>query len=192
MPQIRGQELDDHSVETSGGISLLQAEAFENPGNVTSIEQGNAAGDQSLRQDRGQAAQPESRVHVYMRQDESGAPRPIDSYLPKNETVQDSASVPTKVQRNVLTASLLGISLIVSCFLRNVLVVWSIMGSTAAFLISFILPAVYWYQIVGPFASSCRRRLVGLLIWLSIVLAVSCTVQTIMKLGSSPCPAIAH
>merc|ERR1711957_322573 len=92
--------------------------------------------------------------------------------------------------RYALTTAVLSCALLVSCFLRNVLVVWSIMGSTAIILMVFILPPIYWYQIVGPFSGVFQRHSAVALVALSVVLSIVCTVQTFMKLGSPPCPSL--
>eukprot|EP00913_Durusdinium_trenchii_P021648 g20340.t1 len=49
------------------------------------------------------------------------------------------------------------------------MVVWSVIGSTVSFLIAFIMPALFWYKVVGPTVRPWRRRC-------SLVLALCCSV----------------
>jgi len=113
-----------------------------------------------------------------------------DTFAPKDETVQQSAAEPSNFQKCVLTVLLLVSSLVVSCFLRSILVVWSILGSTVAFLVSFILPALFWYRIVGcaSTTSTLKRRASVALLVISVVLAIACTILTCVHLSAPPCP----
>lgn len=137
---------------------------------------------------------PPARVHVYRREETRHIDRrqaslaSIDSFLPKNETVQQSAAEPTPLQRAALTIILLSSALAVSLFLSSVLVVWSILGSTVCFLVGYILPAAFWCRIVGPSTSAWKRRAARGLVGCTTVLAVACTYMTIVRLDMPPCP----
>jgi len=137
-----------------------------------------------------------ARVHVYVR-DHMDSSRgrhmevqAIDSFCPKDETVQQSALEPTKFERYVLTAVILGCSFLLACFLQSVLVVWSILGSSVCFIIGFILPAVFWRRIIGPQTSAFYRRASELLALVSVLLAICCTLQSATKMDMPPCPPI--
>jgi len=136
----------------------------------------------------------EARVHVYFRNDMDAARNTrlpceaLDSFLPKDETVQQGASEPTCTQRYVLTTVILVGCLLLSCFLQSVLVVWSILGSTVCFLIGFILPAAFWRKIIGPMTGELNRKAAELLVLVTVVLAFCCTVQAATKLDVAPCP----
>ncbi|CAK0790899.1 unnamed protein product, partial [Prorocentrum cordatum] len=106
-----------------------------------------------------------ARVHVYTRQSTSGFMRSsdppleaLDAFAPKDETVQQSACEPTTLQRYVLTVLLLVSALGMACFMRSILVVWSILGSTVAFLIAFILPVEVPAEAAAAVAASAPPR----------------------------------
>ncbi|CAJ1390687.1 unnamed protein product [Effrenium voratum] len=124
--------------------------------------------------------QAQAQVHVYLRQDTRGgrgqpsgpdtnAVQVFDTFLPKEEAMQQGALEPTKLQRIVMTTLLLGTSLLVSCVMRSIMVVWAVIGSTVSFLIAFILPAMFWYKVVGPTARPWRRHM-------ALALVAFCTV----------------
>jgi len=137
----------------------------------------------------------DARVHVY-REDAVGNPRrgsaveAFDSFAPKDETVRQSAAEPTRRQRCGLTVVLLVSSLMVSFFMKSIMVVWSIVGSTVAFLVAFILPSLFWYRLIGqaPTTSALKRNSALVLLAVSIVLAIACTVLTCLNLSAPPCP----
>jgi len=138
-----------------------------------------------------------ARVHVYLQEDTQGPMssgsrplQPFDTFAPKDATVQQSAAEPTPLQRHILTAVLLVSALLVSFFMKSIMVVWSILGSTVAFMIAFILPALFWYRIVGrsPMTSTLKRRSVVALLVIVIVLTIACTVLTCFHLDVPPCP----
>mmetsp|Transcript_25304 Transcript_25304/g.80429 ORF Transcript_25304/g.80429 Transcript_25304/m.80429 type:complete len:634 (+) Transcript_25304:81-1982(+) len=139
------------------------------------------------------------RVHVYFREDTRGhmaqgtVLEPCDTFAPKDETVLQSAAEPSRCQTCTLTVVLLLSSLLISYFLKSILVVWSIIGSTVAFLVSFILPALFWYYIVGKAATTRKsKRWAALVLAVtSVVLAVACTILTIIHLNAPPCPVTA-
>lgn len=134
-----------------------------------------------------------ARVHVYRAEELRRGSIPgldaFDVFVPKDETVQQSAAQPTPRVSALLTVVLLSSALLVSCLLRSILVVWSILGSTVAFLVSFILPALFWYRIVGRTSTGRRKWLALALLVLSTLLAIACTVMTILRLDTPPCPA---
>ncbi|CAE7245014.1 SLC38A10, partial [Symbiodinium necroappetens] len=130
---------------------------------------------------------PEACVHVYLRQDTRGgrgqssarnAPdvHVFDTFHPKEEAMRQGALEPTNCQRIVLTSLLLGTSLLVSCVMKSIMVVWSVIGSTVSFLIAFILPALFWYKVVGPTVRPWRRGAALGLIALCCVLSAICFV----------------
>lgn len=135
-----------------------------------------------------------ARVHVYAAEDTRHSRdhrlglAPMDTFLPKDDTVQASAIQPTVCQRSTLTAILIFTSLLLACLLKSVMVVWSILGSTICFMVGFIMPAAFWCKIVGPHVSTWRYASAVGLIVVSVVLAVSCTILTMTKLGQPPCP----
>lgn len=140
---------------------------------------------------------PEARVHVYYREETEGSllgarararVDAVDTFLPKDETVQSSAADATTAQRYLLTVVVLGAALLTACTLRSVLVVWSILGSTVCLLVAFILPAAFWHRIMGPVVSAAERRGAMVLVAVSVVLAAVCTVQTFGRLDIPPCP----
>jgi len=135
-------------------------------------------------------------VHVYRREDarqtlvRGSTLQVADVFAPKDDVVQQSAVAPTVLQRYVLTTVILISCLLVSYFMESILVVWSILGSTVAFLIAFILPALFWHQIVGraPTTSAVKRCCAQCLLGVSTLLATVCTILTILNLGEPPCP----
>jgi len=112
----------------------------------------------------------------------------VDTFAPKDETVQQSAAEPSPRLRWVLTALLLVSALLLSMFMQSILVVWSILGSTVAFLVAFILPAAFWYSLVGPRTKAWRRHAAAALLGVTAVVAVACFVLTCMNLDAPPCP----
>merc|ERR1712187_30343 len=112
----------------------------------------------------------------------------FDRFLPKDETVQQSAGEPTTFQRFCFTACLLISALLVSFYMKSILVVWSILGSTVAFLIAIILPALFWLRIVGPHVKPWRKSLAQILLVTACVLAIVCTVLTCLRLSAPACP----
>lgn len=155
-----------------------------------------AAGNQVSPRGASQGSSSNARVHVYLREEAQGhmsqgmVLEACDSFAPKDETVQQSAAEPTRLQTITLTVLLLVSSFLVSCFLRSILVVWSILGSTVAFLVSFILPALFWYRIVGcaVTTSSIKRRAAMVLLVACCVLSIACTLLTCIHLSAPPCP----
>lgn len=142
---------------------------------------------------------PEACVHVYLRQDTRGgrgqssarnAPdvHVFDTFHPKEEAMRQGALEPTNCQRIVLTSLLLGTSLLVSCVMKSIMVVWSVIGSTVSFLIAFILPALFWYKVVGPTVRPWRRGAALGLIALCCVLSAICFVLACVNLNEPPCP----
>ncbi|CAE7266582.1 SLC38A10 [Symbiodinium sp. CCMP2456] len=138
---------------------------------------------------------PEACVHVYRRQDTRGgrgqssarnAPdvHVFDTFHPKEEAMRQGALEPTNCQRIVLTSLLLGTSLLVSCVMKSIMVVWSVIGSTVSFLIAFILPALFWYKVVGPTVRPWRRGAALGLIALCCVLSAICFVLACTALSS--------
>jgi len=137
-----------------------------------------------------------TRVHVYYRETVEGhmargaSVEALDSYLPKDETVQQGSAAPSPLQRYCLTAGVLMSSLTLACLLKSVLVVWSILGSSVCFMVGFILPASFWRRIMGPFVSGRARLASGSLAGFIGVLAVVCTVQALLKLDAPACPPV--
>mmetsp|Transcript_28257 Transcript_28257/g.51004 ORF Transcript_28257/g.51004 Transcript_28257/m.51004 type:complete len:697 (-) Transcript_28257:180-2270(-) len=139
-------------------------------------------------------------VHVYRRQDTRGGRgmhppavsslEAFDSFMPKDETVQQGAAEPTTLQRCVLTAVLLSSSLLVSVSLKSIMVVWSVVGSTVCFLIAFILPACFWYKVVGTTAAPWRRRAALALVGITSILSLACFVLACLNLNEPPCPVV--
>lgn len=132
-------------------------------------------------------------VHVYRKRTVSDGSdpdtlRPFDQFEPKDDTVQGSAGEQSPAQRYALTSLLLGGALLVSLFMRSILVVWAILGSTVAFLVGFILPAACWAEVVGPTSRPFRRRAARILLICVTVLAFACTVLTCFNLDVPPCP----
>lgn len=142
---------------------------------------------------------PRAVVHVYQRQETAGhmsrndaraSMEAFDTFQHKDATVQQGSAEPTVVQRWLLTALLLGAALAMSLFMQSVMVVWSILGSTVAMLVAFILPAAFWYRIVGPTAKTWQRRAAFILIIVAVILALVCTTLTAFRLGSPACPLV--
>ncbi|CAE7695464.1 BXL6 [Symbiodinium pilosum] len=130
---------------------------------------------------------PQACVHVYLRQDTRGGRgssssrnaadvQVFDTFLPKEEAMQQGAIEPTSCQRIVMTSLLLGTSLLVSCVMKSIMVVWSVIGSTVSFLIAFILPALFWYKVVGPTVRPWRRGAAAALIAFCCVMSMICFV----------------
>mmetsp|Transcript_4930 Transcript_4930/g.14417 ORF Transcript_4930/g.14417 Transcript_4930/m.14417 type:complete len:676 (-) Transcript_4930:239-2266(-) len=131
-------------------------------------------------------------VHAYLREDtavmrKGSTISPVDTFLPKDETVQQGAAEPTVWQRSVMTTGILVSSLLLSMFMKSILVVWSVLGSTVAFMIAFIMPAAFWYRLVGP-RTHVRRHFVRVVLAVFVVLALACSTLTAMKLDAPPCP----
>ncbi|CAE8680171.1 unnamed protein product [Polarella glacialis] len=87
----------------------------------------------------GPRSPPSFALHVYLREDtrggrggteRAGSLEAFDTFMPKDATVQQSSSEPTQFLRCVLTAVLLGSSLLVSMFMKSIMVVWAVVGST--------------------------------------------------------------
>eukprot|EP00428_Durinskia_dybowskii_P028248 CAMPEP_0170249956 /NCGR_PEP_ID=MMETSP0116_2-20130129/24790_1 /TAXON_ID=400756 /ORGANISM="Durinskia baltica, Strain CSIRO CS-38" /LENGTH=653 /DNA_ID=CAMNT_0010500883 /DNA_START=74 /DNA_END=2035 /DNA_ORIENTATION=+ len=137
-----------------------------------------------------------AQVHAYRREDARGmlehgsTVEAVDIFEPKDETVQQSAAEPSLAQRCILTTGILMSSLLLSMFMQSILVVWSVLGSTVAFMIAFILPAAFWYRLVGPRAKAVKRRAVAALLVFFTVLALVCTVMTVLHLDAPPCPKV--
>eukprot|EP00448_Togula_jolla_P028673 CAMPEP_0170625372 /NCGR_PEP_ID=MMETSP0224-20130122/30722_1 /TAXON_ID=285029 /ORGANISM="Togula jolla, Strain CCCM 725" /LENGTH=613 /DNA_ID=CAMNT_0010951939 /DNA_START=29 /DNA_END=1870 /DNA_ORIENTATION=- len=134
-------------------------------------------------------------VHVYRREDSesTGVRRhqsipALDTFQPKDATLQQSSSTPSRVQRYCLTTLILGGALLLSCFMRSIMVVWSILGSTVCFTVAFILPASFWFRIVGPSMSAWHRAAALTLVAIVSMLVVCCTIETLLKLEQPPCP----
>eukprot|EP00930_Biecheleria_cincta_P043011 TRINITY_DN29586_c0_g1_i1.p1 TRINITY_DN29586_c0_g1~~TRINITY_DN29586_c0_g1_i1.p1 ORF type:complete len:656 (+),score=97.59 TRINITY_DN29586_c0_g1_i1:28-1995(+) len=113
---------------------------------------------------------------------------PCYDFVPRDVTLQQSASEPTPLKRYVLTALLLSSSLLVSCIMKSIMVVWSVLGSTVCFLIGFILPAMYWSKIKSGPEDSNQRYAAQALALVSSVMGIICSVLAIVNLGEPPCP----
>lgn len=140
---------------------------------------------------------PQACVHVYLRQDTRGgrvagdrgsSVQVFDTFLPKEEAMQQSFLEPSNLQRIVLTTLLLSTSLLVSCVMRSIMVVWSVIGSTVSFLIAFIMPALFWYKVVGPTVRPWRRRCSLVLALCCSVMSCICFVLACLNLDEPPCP----
>eukprot|EP00928_Gymnodinium_smaydae_P010695 TRINITY_DN14029_c0_g2_i1.p1 TRINITY_DN14029_c0_g2~~TRINITY_DN14029_c0_g2_i1.p1 ORF type:complete len:591 (+),score=119.03 TRINITY_DN14029_c0_g2_i1:245-1774(+) len=118
----------------------------------------------------------------------AGSIREQDVFRPKEDAVRRGAAEPCPSTRHALTASLLGSALLVSCLMKSILVVWSVLGSTVAFMVAFILPAAFWLRIVGATSGSRRRVAAQVLLVVTAVLALACTVLTCLNLDAPPCP----
>lgn len=138
-----------------------------------------------------------AQVHVYRREDTRGGRgmhpsgsnlEVFDAFTPKDEIVQQSASEPTPLQRYVLTALLLISSLIVSCIMKSIMVVWSVLGSTVCFLIGFILPAMYWRKLFTGAKSQWKLNAAAILAGFASVLGVICSILACINLNEPPCP----
>lgn len=134
-------------------------------------------------------------IHVYRREDtlgrgtsDSPGLEALDQFVPKEFDALDGAIDPTPRMRYVLTALLLLSALALSLYMKSILVVWSVLGATVAFLVAFILPSAFWCRIVGPTVSLAQRLATKLLLWVAIVFSVACTVLTAAKLDMPPCP----
>lgn len=141
---------------------------------------------------------PQACVHVYLRQDTRGgrgvangrdsSVQVFDTFLPKEEAMQQSFLEPSNLQRIVLTTLLLGTALLVSCVMRSIMVVWSVIGSTVSFLIAFIMPAMFWYKVVGPTVRPWRKHCALLLVLFCSVMSCICFVLACLNLNEPPCP----
>eukprot|EP00931_Biecheleriopsis_adriatica_P010222 TRINITY_DN11130_c1_g1_i1.p1 TRINITY_DN11130_c1_g1~~TRINITY_DN11130_c1_g1_i1.p1 ORF type:complete len:672 (-),score=110.82 TRINITY_DN11130_c1_g1_i1:40-2055(-) len=144
------------------------------------------------------ASPPSARVHVYRRQDTAGglgqhgrlspSLEAFDSFTPKDELMRQGAIEPTTTQRCLMTAVLLATALIVSCIMRSIMVVWSVVGSTVCFLVAWILPACFWYKVVGETSGPFRRRAALVLAGATCLLSAVCFVLAILNLSEPPCP----
>lgn len=142
---------------------------------------------------------PDSRVHVYRKEDTRTTTaqldkhvdlEPWDSFTPKDEAMRQGAAEASTALRYGMTAALLGAALLTSMFLQSILVVWTITGSTVAFFVALIMPIAFWYRIVGPTARPLRRSLAVALLTASAAFSISCTVLTVLNLGEPPCPVL--
>jgi len=106
------------------------------------------------------------------------------------------------------TAAVVSSTMTVALFLDAVMVVWTIMGATACFLISFILPCLFFLKLstvtpgpgtpewinrtTGQWTSGCLRRACArVLLGVSVVASVVCTVMVVKKISGgnmSACP----
>lgn len=133
-------------------------------------------------------------VHAYRREDTRGmmsvgATVPaMDRFSPKDETVLQSSSESTAFQRHMLTTLILISTLLVSMFMGSILVVWSIVGSTVAFMIGFIMPAAFWLQLVGQNSKWWKVAAAKTMLISISIIAVACTVLTILNLSQPACP----
>jgi len=134
-----------------------------------------------------------AQVFAYRREDtrgmmsRRGTAAAVDTFLPKDETVRQSAAEPTRLQRYVLTTCILITAMLTSMFMKSILVVWSVLGSTVAFMIAYIMPLAFWIKLVGHRSPGKRRAAIALL-GMFVVLAVACSVLTAMNLSAPPCP----
>jgi len=137
---------------------------------------------------------PSAQVHAYRREDTRGMLAPgtslpaMDTFLPKDETVQQGGAESTPLQDIILTTLILVSSLLVSLFMGSIIVVWSIVGSTVAFLVAFIMPAAFWLQLVGPHSKAYKVIAAKVLLVSMSVIAVACTVLTCLNLSAPACP----
>eukprot|EP00929_Paragymnodinium_shiwhaense_P071413 TRINITY_DN36304_c0_g7_i1.p1 TRINITY_DN36304_c0_g7~~TRINITY_DN36304_c0_g7_i1.p1 ORF type:complete len:682 (-),score=90.11 TRINITY_DN36304_c0_g7_i1:143-2110(-) len=177
-------------------VKAASANDLATPALSTANNAPEATGEAARTSERRSSSVDMARVHVYLREDTEGhidrsaTLQALDSFAPKDETVQQGAATPTMMQRCVLTTLILGCSLFLACFLRSVMVVWSILGSTVCFMVGFILPASFWSRIMAPFVSATRKNIATTLIVIITSLSISCTFLAILKLDAPPCPAV--
>jgi amino acid permease len=168
----QGRIVSDLSLATDGSFTIM---------NVPLVTDGEPAASGAM-------------VHVYRSEDmgrnmvQGETMTAFDAFRPKDDTVQQSAGEMSTVQRYVLTSGLLCSSLAVSCVMKSIMVVWSLLGSTVCFLIMFILPGAFWYRLVGPYANPCRRCAAGLLVGVSSVAAIVCFSLTCYYIHTTACP----
>jgi len=129
-------------------------------------------------------------VSAYMNVDGTTHHEPFDTFLPKDEYFHqsnDSQEI-SPCKRAAYSTVVLVSSLGLACFVRSVLVVWGVLGSSVAFLIACILPSAFWLSIAGPSAGRGIRFATACLLCTFITLAVVCTILSLLRLGSPACP----
>lgn len=189
----------DNGQENSSGSFSLEIVTTSDPGIETReapLPRVSAEADQNRRSSSPPSSPPQPRVHVYLRQDTRGggitdrrsSVQVFDTFLPKEEAMQQSFLEPSNLQRIVLTTLLLSTALLVSCVMRSIMVVWSVIGSTVSFLIAFIMPALFWYKVVGPTVRPWRRTCSLLLVISCSVMSCICFVLACLNLDEPPCP----
>mmetsp|Transcript_91172 Transcript_91172/g.263029 ORF Transcript_91172/g.263029 Transcript_91172/m.263029 type:complete len:621 (+) Transcript_91172:100-1962(+) len=134
------------------------------------------------------------RVHVYRSTDVAGfLPRgrqvdAIDSFPMWGGVSPEGSAEPTVLQRSAMTTAILLSCLMLGVLFQSILVVFSVIGSSMAAMLVFVLPAAFWYKLLGPRAG-VKRHFVRAFLGIFVVLTVACTFLTVRNLGSPACPA---
>ena len=94
----------------------------------------------------------------------------------------------------LLTAVVVGSTVAVAVFLDAVMIIWTIMGATVAFMLAFVLPCSFFLNLIheSPPCSShlLQRGMAWSLLLASLVASVACTAETVMHVvaGLGSCP----
>eukprot|EP01084_Bolivina_argentea_P106189 190092_1 len=95
---------------------------------------------------------------------------------------------PSKLCLIIETTVFITTSVIISFLTESVMVIWGLLGSTAAFLIAFIMPGIFYLKIRHKKGKTWRNILsFGIIILFSCAM-VLCTWQAIKRLNAKPCP----
>lgn len=76
----------------------------------------------------------------------------------------------------------------VACLLDSVLVVLALAGATVNNVLAYIYPAAMWLKLHRTQSSCWKVAVVQVLLVLSIILAIACTVKSVASLNHPPCP----
>lgn len=136
---------------------------------------------------------PSKTIHVYMAKDAMSRHVRLDSYdefTPASEAGAVEMIEPSTATRVAVSLMLFGTAVFVACTLSSVLTIWAIFGSTACFMMAWILPCGFWLRLVGPVTRPARAILASIFFYATSILVLVCTVNTIVHLDAPACPIV--
>lgn len=126
------------------------------------------------------------KVHVYRRESENLGT--LDRFMPKMLGGAAAAEMPRRWQI-LFTSCILGVVTLFACLIPSILTVWTLLGCTTGFLITFILPAAAWLSTRGKGARFAKTAAAWATLVVFSVLCVCCTAMALFNASAAPCPA---
>lgn len=132
-----------------------------------------------------------SSVAAYVTKSPRAKPQLFDQFVPHDvvflEAMQDKAAMSVGLQV-VLSVAILASAATFACLVKSVLTVWGILGSAVVTFVMVVQPPLWWNAICRNSVGQLKRSCAVLLSAVATVLAVICTVLTILRLNDPSCP----
>jgi len=131
-------------------------------------------------------------IHVYAKTMIDKKWKEIDSYSCREKKSRAAAGEPSDKQRFFLTTFTLISNLMIGLFLDAIMIIWTILGSTISFTITFILPSLFFLKIHYGRPSSevsvLMKVFAGFMFVTSCCFSIVCTTMVVLNLDLDPCP----